>query len=279
MSQPALYPRVLAGYVETDAGEDARVLAERVAEADGGELTLLHVDRGSPAGRLRELAERGEADLIVLGSTHHAAIGSVSPGSVAEHLLKGTPVRLLIAPRGFARARGMREAGERGEGADDGPARERLPYVRDELRVVAVGFNGTVESRAALKEASVLASKFGAALRVISVAEAEPAALGPAGSGPPRPRSGHDLQDVLHDACAQLPAEVRAQPIFERGDPGEKLLEHAEEGVDLMVLGSRGFGPVMRAMIGSVSAKVIRRAPCAVMIVPRPAGSETSSPS
>jgi nucleotide-binding universal stress UspA family protein len=37
------------------------------------------------------------------------------------------------------------------------------------------------------------------------------------------------------------------------------------------VLGSRGFGPVMRLLIGSVSSRVIRKASCPVMVVPRPA--------
>jgi nucleotide-binding universal stress UspA family protein len=69
---------------------------------------------------------------------------------------------------------------------------------------------------------------------------------------------------------AALEPELRALPVIERGDPVEKLLEDAEMGVDLLVLGSRGFGPVMRLLIGSVSSRVIRRAPCPVLVVPRP---------
>ena len=87
MPEP-LYPKVVCGYQETEPGEDARVLAERVVERDGGELDVVHVEKGSPAEVLRELAEKGEADLIVLGSTHRAALGFVAPGSVAEHLLR-----------------------------------------------------------------------------------------------------------------------------------------------------------------------------------------------
>ena len=74
----------------------------------------------------------------------------------------------------------------------------------------------------------------------------------------------------LHDAVAELPSEVRALPVLEHGDPVEKLLEISEVGIDLLVLGSRGFGPVMRLLIGSVSSRVIRGAPCPVMVVPRP---------
>ena len=43
---------------------------------------MVHVEKGSPADTLEALAERGEADLIVLGSTHHAHVGSATlPGA------------------------------------------------------------------------------------------------------------------------------------------------------------------------------------------------------
>jgi nucleotide-binding universal stress UspA family protein len=264
-----LYPKVVAGFEETEPGEDARALAERVVAVDGGELKVVHVEKGSPANVLRELAEKGEADLIVLGSTHRAAFGSVAPGSVAEQLLKGTPARLVIAPRGFARARAARDAEEAGEMADDIPSDSPLPFIRDRLRVVAVGFDGTAESRAALDEAAILAGRVGAAIRVIGVSEPGPAVAGRAGSTPTPVAVGFDLPAMVHDVAAGLSSELRALPIHDQGDPVDKLLERAGEGVDLLMLGSRGFGPVMRAMLGSVSARVIRAAPCAVMIVPR----------
>jgi nucleotide-binding universal stress UspA family protein len=245
---PPIYPQVVVGYLENERGEDARVLAERIVERDGGELKIVHVEKGSPADTLQALAERGEADLIVLGSTHHAHLGSVAPGSVAEHLLHGARCRLVIAPKGYAQA----------------------DHLQDRLRVAAVGFDGMAESFAALDEAAKLASKFGGSLRVIGVATPVPA-MGAAAAARAGAEAGPDFQTQLNQAVAELPAELRALPVFERGDPVEKLLEAAEMGVDLLVLGSRGFGPVMRLLIGSVSSRVIREAPCPVLVVPRPA--------
>jgi nucleotide-binding universal stress UspA family protein len=245
---PPIYPQVVVGYLENERGDDARVLAERIVERDGGELKIVHVEKGSPADTLQALAERGEADLIVLGSTHHAHLGSVAPGSVAEHLLHGARCRLVIAPKGYAQA----------------------DHSQDRLRVAAVGFDGMAESFAALDEAAKLASKFGGSLRVIGVATPVPA-MGAAAAARAGAKAGPDFQTQLNQAVAQLPAELRALPVFERGDPVEKLLEAAEMGVDLLVLGSRGFGPVMRLLIGSVSSRVIREAPCPVLVVPRPA--------
>lgn len=245
---PPIYPQVVVGYLENERGEDARVLAERIVERDGGELKVVHVEKGSAAEALQGLAEKGEADLIVLGSTHHAHLGSVAPGSVAEHLLHGARCRLLIAPKGY--------------GAAD--------HSQDRLRVTAVGFNGMAESYAALEEAAKLATKFGASMRVIAVATPVPG-MGSAAAGQAGAEAAPDFQTQLYDAVAELPPELRALPVFERGDPVQKLLEDAEVGVDLLVLGSRGFGPVMRLLIGSVSSRVIREAPCPVLVVPRPA--------
>src|SRR4051812_7337874 len=144
MMNPPLYPKVVAGSDEKEGGQDALVLAERVVARDGGELSVVHVEKGSPADTFRALAEQGQADLVVLGSTHHAHVGSVSPGSVAEQLLHGARCRLLIAPRGYARE----------------------DHSEDRLRVLAVGYDGMAESQAALDEGAKLAQKFGGSVKV-----------------------------------------------------------------------------------------------------------------
>ena len=244
---PPLYKKVVAGYEDNERGQDALALAQQIVERDGGKLNVVNVEKGSPADALQALAERGDADLIVLGSTHRAAFGSVAPGSVAERLLKGARCRLVIAPRGYGRE----------------------DHSQDRLRVIAVGYDGMAESQAALDEAAALARKFGASMRVIGVTAPVPA-MGAAAAAQAEPAQGTDFQTRLHEAVAELEGELRALPVLERGDPVEKLLEAAGMGVDLLILGSRGFGPLMRLLIGSVSSRVIRGAPCPVMVVPRP---------
>jgi nucleotide-binding universal stress UspA family protein len=56
------------------------------------------------------------------------------------------------------------------------------------------------------------------------------------------------------------------------GRPAEEIVAAAREpGVDLVVMGARGLGPVRRLALGSVSDRVLRRADCPVLIVKRPA--------
>jgi nucleotide-binding universal stress UspA family protein len=55
------------------------------------------------------------------------------------------------------------------------------------------------------------------------------------------------------------------------GAPGPTIAAACEEaGADLLVAGSRGYGPVMRVLLGSVSTQLVHTAPCPVLVVPRP---------
>jgi nucleotide-binding universal stress UspA family protein len=68
---------------------------------------------------------------------------------------------------------------------------------------------------------------------------------------------------------------------LEYGDPATGIVGiAADEGVDLIVMGTHGRTGVSRWLIGSVAEKVVRSAPCAVLTVkapvPRTATSRTS---
>jgi nucleotide-binding universal stress UspA family protein len=52
------------------------------------------------------------------------------------------------------------------------------------------------------------------------------------------------------------------------GDPADELATQASD-LDLLVIGSRGYGPLRSVLLGGVSAKVMRSAPCPVFVVPR----------
>ena len=47
------------------------------------------------------------------------------------------------------------------------------------------------------------------------------------------------------------------------------LLERESEGLDLLVTGSRGYGPKRAVLVGSVSSELLRTAQCPVVVVPR----------
>jgi nucleotide-binding universal stress UspA family protein len=52
------------------------------------------------------------------------------------------------------------------------------------------------------------------------------------------------------------------------GDPAEVLVDFSK-GVDLLVCGSRGYGPARAVLLGSVSRDVMDEARCPVIVLPR----------
>jgi nucleotide-binding universal stress UspA family protein len=138
------------------------------------------------------------------------------------------------------------------------------------MRVVGVGYDGSHAADEALKIAANLAIHNGAALRVYTVALKRPQM--PGGGGDPRgsglPAEVEFLRQALHDAVAKLPPETRPLPVFMRGFAANELIDAAKLGVDLLVLGSRGGGPIRRTFRHSISNAVLAEASCPVLISP-----------
>lgn len=61
------------------------------------------------------------------------------------------------------------------------------------------------------------------------------------------------------------------------GPPSGEIVRYAaEHAIDLIVLGAHGHGFLDRLLIGSVAERVVRHAPCAVLLVPHVARRLTS---
>jgi nucleotide-binding universal stress UspA family protein len=53
------------------------------------------------------------------------------------------------------------------------------------------------------------------------------------------------------------------------GAPSRRIVELAQElGADLIVMASRGYGPLRQVLLGSTAERVLHRAPCPVLIAP-----------
>jgi nucleotide-binding universal stress UspA family protein len=253
-----VYRKILIGFEDTAQGRDARALGEglaRVTEAQVRVATVGPEDHGD----LADLAREERADLVVLGSTHRGPIGRIVPGATVAHLLAAAPCAVAVAPPGFARpadANAWRPLD--GEGIDVG------------LRVLGVGFDGSAAARLALETATELAIAGGAALRVYAVARRVPQVHAAQASGHAvvSPTEAEALRGALQKAVAELPAAVRALPVFLRGDPAGELVEAVANGVDMLLLGARAGGPIRRALHGSVTESVLLRAHCPVLITP-----------
>jgi hypothetical protein len=75
----------------------------------------------------------------------------------------------------------------------------------------------------------------------------------------------------LAAAIAKIDAELGAEAEFKIGDAAQILTE-ASRQLDLLVVGSRGYGPLHAVMVVGVAGRLVRDAACPVMVVPRGAG-------
>ncbi len=74
----------------------------------------------------------------------------------------------------------------------------------------------------------------------------------------------------LAAAASGCTTEGEIEEVLEEGDPAEALAARSA-GLDLLLLGSRGYGPLRRVLLGGVAGEVIRRASCPVVVTPRSA--------
>jgi nucleotide-binding universal stress UspA family protein len=220
---------------------------EQAAEELGNDNFERHGVLGSVALGLEVVARDTHAELIVVGSTHRGKVGQVVPGSVGDRLLSGSPCGIAVAPRGYTRA------------------------TRSD--VVGVGYDGEPEAEEALKLAEDLARASGASLRMIAAAPPietlEPGRIAHTAPGYARRVQDH-LRRRLVEAGQRLDPEIQHALAFEEGDAAEVLCAESET-LDLLVLGSRGYGPIRRVLLGGTASKVMRAASCAVIVVPRSA--------
>lgn len=95
-----------------------------------------------------------------------------------------------------------------------------------------------------------------------------------------QPRRIEPLHDMLEDSRRQLAkflAEnfadcidlVKVRQVVEFGVPAKNIVEEADsEGVDMIVMSTHDRTGLSHLLMGSVTEKVVARAPCPVLVVP-----------
>ena len=80
-----------------------------------------------------------------------------------------------------------------------------------------------------------------------------------------------EMKSVVGRIARELDEGHDPQLDVRRGDPGRVLVDASRE-LDVLILGSRAYGPLRYVLLGSVSAEVMRAAHCPVLVLPRAAG-------
>jgi nucleotide-binding universal stress UspA family protein len=265
-----MFENVLVGVDGRPNGRDAIALASRLVDPDG-RLTLAHVHRGEvteeregslellereraasgvdaelvsvvsahPGRGLHEQAEEHDADLLVVGSCSRGVLGRAMLGDDTRAALDGAPCAVAVATRGYAE--------------------HPTPIAN-----VGVAYNGSPESIAALEAARELAARTRATVHALEVVSIPSVAY----TGIVAPALGQTIEAMVAEASArmsELPG-VEGRAVY--GLAGEELAAFGEQ-LDVLIVGSRGYGPVRRLVLGSTSDFLQRHARCPLLVLPR----------
>jgi nucleotide-binding universal stress UspA family protein len=246
-----------AGELDPDLCADASGAIGRLEqelEPEGITLECRELRGTSAASALHEAAETENAGLLVVGSTRRGPAGRILPGSTAERLMHGAPCPVAIAPHGWK--------------------------TRGGLRTIGVAYVDSDAGRNALRGAHALARRAGATLRAITVVQVSVAwyAETEAKIGVRPPKSIEQVEGehrvlaerALRRVVAELGDDVPVEVDAFIGDPAD-ILVGVSEHLDLLVMGSRGYGPLRAVLLGGVSRRVAAQAHCPVVVLPRPA--------
>jgi nucleotide-binding universal stress UspA family protein len=207
------------------------------------------IQASSPAHGLTQLAELENARMIVLGSNRDGPIGRVLAGSTGRRVAHGAPCAVAVAPHDWR------------------------PQPPDVPLTFGVGITDSDDSREALELAATFATSAHAPLKVFTAVHVPPpahpmfAATGTSYAGWRRDLI-EGAEDMAQAAVAALMHETEPEIVIVEGDALERLAD-ASRGLDVLLVGSRRFGPVRSALLGGVSTRLIERAACPVVIVPR----------
>lgn len=207
------------------------------------------VDLGEPASLLRDVLAEGAA-LAVVGSRGRGPIRAAAFGSVSMAVADAAPCPVVVVPPDSA------------DQVSAGPA------------TVVCGVDGSAGAADALAAGADLARALGSDLVAVHV-DAGPVPMTGAAAGMPAwPTMAWDQarqagRAIVQRAVDELDTDLPVRMRCDIGDPAERLATiAAEQPSAIIVVGSRGHGPLRSALLGSVSTRLCASAPVPVVVVP-----------
>jgi nucleotide-binding universal stress UspA family protein len=237
----ALRGRGLPGELEAIEQQTAQALLASVIAESRVDAEPCSVGADRIGSGLHRMAEITGADLLVLGSSREGQNGRVWLRDGVRNAINGAPCAVVVAPLEYA------ELG--------------TPITQ-----IGVAYNGSAESHAALAVGRGLAFELGAntiAFQALQrpVYEAQSVSaerLAEATRGIEANQREHLVEETGIDACASCGDAVQEISVF-------------SGSVDLLIVGSRDYGPVGRLVHGSTTHRLLGYARSPLLILTRAA--------
>lgn len=229
--------------LEADAATSLRDMASKLHGVGQARIET-QVCRGRPADCI--VADAETADLLVVGAHAQDLLGRIALGSVAEAVARDSTTPVLVVR----------------EGAEGSPAVER----------VLVSVDVSDPNDTALEAANDLSNALGARLEAIHVV-ATPIHLPAYRGGGTASEVAQDVENRIRDEAPRALRALVSSTLGKSaaihvayGSPAAEVLRVARPA-DVIVCGTHGRGLLGRLVLGSVSQKLLREAPCPVLVV------------
>jgi nucleotide-binding universal stress UspA family protein/nitrite reductase/ring-hydroxylating ferredoxin subunit len=188
---------------------------------------VFELEQGRPGPALLGVAERYDADLLVLGNKGLGKATRLVLGSVPDSVAWGAPADLLIVDTTKAQT-----------------GRSAPPFMR-----IVAGTDGSPTASDAVRRGFDLAGMWASQMNLVFVGDPLVGAI------------------RLEEAASEAPEEVDVQRIVEQGEPADQIVSVADRvGADLVIVGNKGMAG-MRRLLGSVPNQVAHEVPTNVLIV------------
>ncbi|HZS10493.1 MAG TPA: universal stress protein [Blastocatellia bacterium] len=202
---------------------------------------------GDPETVIPRVAAERRVDLIVMRSRRRPLAAALL-GSTAEAVCRTAPCPVLVTH-------------------PDEHEWVGLTSCEVDLRKILVAHDFSIDSELALQYAISMAQEYQAELHLMHVLPAVPVPAGAMLS----PRGEGDFNRAARMLDQSIPDEAhlwcRVTQAVKAGQPYREILAYAEEHqIDLICMGVHGAGFAMRALFGSNADRVLRQAPCPVLI-------------
>jgi nucleotide-binding universal stress UspA family protein/predicted transcriptional regulator len=228
--------------------EAAAYLAEVKQQLEGEDVSVaIDVQEGLATPRILKVAREADASAIVLSTHARGGFGRLMLGSIADEVLRDSPVPVLLVPPGAA---GLPRVGR-----------------------ILVPLDGSRLAEQALPLAQTLASSGGqiTLLRVVPLAEGFVEAGGFTEIGfdeATTQRNEHDAVAYLSEIATGLGAPSEVGKMVVRGVAAERIDAAARElPADIVVMSTHGYAGLHRFRVGSVANELIRQSSAPIFLI------------
>lgn len=200
------------------------------------------VIRGEPRDAILEYAATEDVSMAVMGAHGHHGVGEYLLGNTTERVANACEVPVLTV-----------RAGE--------DVRRTYPY-----EAVLVPTDGSEHARAALELGAGVAAQTGASLHLLFVVDELSETIDPGSVDLPEDVERNCEQRLEEAAAVAREAGVEdVVTAIESGTVPREIVAYAEEGIDLVAMGTHGRSGLDRYLLGSFTDRVIRTSPVPVL--------------